>query len=101
MRAQVSEVFILTQLARKIYRLLRLLVPPSIIYILVIVIIIIFIPTLMIIFPFFLFLLGCWLPFGFDDCTKSTSANWVGSDEAVAFPNIDWLSYNWLTCFVT
>ena len=48
----MSEVIILTQLARKFYLLLRLLVPFSIIHVLVITIIIILIPTLSIIFSF-------------------------------------------------
>ena len=50
----MSEVVILTQLARKSYLPLRILVPPSIIIVIVLVIslIIIFIPTLFIIFSF-------------------------------------------------
>ena len=32
---------------------------------------------------------------------KSTFTDWVRRDEAVAFPDGDWLSNNWLTCFVT
>ena len=79
MRAQVSEVVVLTQLTRKLHLTLRLLVPPSIVCVLVIIItIFIFMPTLTIIFSLFLFLLGYWLPFGFDDCTKITLTDWVG-----------------------
>ena len=54
MRAQVSEVVLLTKFARKLYLMFRLLVPPSITSVLVIIIsIFILVPTLMIIFPFF------------------------------------------------
>ena len=54
MRAQVSEVVLLTQLARKIYLTFRLLVPHSIAGILVIKIsICVLVPTLMIIFTLF------------------------------------------------
>ena len=50
----MSEVVIPTQISRKFYLPLRLLVPPSIIIVIVLVItlIIIFIPTLFIIFSF-------------------------------------------------
>ena len=54
MRAQVSEVVILTQLTRKVHLTFSLLVPPSIMSVLVIIIsIFILIPTLTIIFSFF------------------------------------------------
>ena len=79
MRAQVSEVVILTQFARKLNLMFRILVPPSIAGILVISIgIFIPIPTLTIVFTLFLFLPGCWLPFWSDDFTESTLAIWVG-----------------------
>ena len=58
-------------------------------------------PPLRLFFAFFLFLRGYWLPFGFDDCTEGTFADWVGWDKSVAFPNVDWLIDNWLTCFTT
>ena len=55
MRAQVSEVVLLTQFARKLYIMFRLLVPPSITSVLVIKIsIFVLVPTLMIIFHIFL-----------------------------------------------
>ena len=55
MRGQVSEVVLLTQLARKLYLTFILLVPPIITSILVIIIsIFILIPTLTIIFLFIL-----------------------------------------------
>ena len=55
MMAQVSEVAILTQFARKINLTFRLLVPPSIAVVLVIKIgIFVLIPTLMIVFTIFL-----------------------------------------------
>ena len=51
----MSEVIILTQITRKIHLTFRLLVPPSIISVLVVIIsIFVLIPTLMIIFSFFL-----------------------------------------------
>ena len=79
MRAQVSEVVLLTQLARKIYLMFRLLVPPSITSVLVnIISIFILVPTLMIIFTLFLIPPGCWLPFWSDDYTESTLTVWVG-----------------------
>ena len=54
-RAQLNEVVLLTQLVRKINLTFRLLVPPSIVGVLVIKIsILVLIPTLTIIFPFFL-----------------------------------------------
>ena len=31
----------------------------------------------------------------------SRPIDWVGRDEAIACPDADWLSDNWLTCFVT
>ena len=55
MRAQESEVVLLTQFARKLNLTFRLLVPPSIVGVLVIKIgILILIPTLMIVFTLFL-----------------------------------------------
>ena len=55
MRAQVSEVVILTQLARKINLMFRLLVPPTISSVLVIIIgIFILTPTLAIFFTLLL-----------------------------------------------
>ena len=55
MRAQVSEVVVLTQFGRKLNLTFRLLIPPSITGILVIKIgIFILVPTLMIIFTLFL-----------------------------------------------
>ena len=55
MRAQVSEVVILTKLARKLNLTFRILVPPSITVVLVIKIgIFVLVPTLMIIFTLFL-----------------------------------------------
>ena len=79
MRAQVSEVIVLTQLTRKLQLTLRLLVHPSIVCVLVIITtILIFIPTLTISCSFLLFLLGCWLPFGLDVCIESTLVDWVG-----------------------
>ena len=49
----MSEVVLLTQLARKLYHTFRLLVPPSITSVLIISIFVL-IPTLMIIFTLFL-----------------------------------------------
>ena len=55
MRAQVSEVVVLTQLTRKLHLTFSLLVPPSITSVLVIIIsIFVLIPTLTVILPFFL-----------------------------------------------
>ena len=55
MRAQVSEVVLLTQFARKLNLTFRLLVPPSIAGILVIKIgILVLVPTLTIVFTLFL-----------------------------------------------
>ena len=79
MRAQASKVVLLTQFARKLNLTFRLLVPPSITVILVIKIgIFILVPTLTIMFPFFLFLPSYWFPFWSDDCTESTLTVWVG-----------------------
>ena len=59
MRAQVSEVVILTQLARNLNLTFRLLLHPSITVVLVIKIdIFILVPTLMIVFTLFLILVG-------------------------------------------
>ena len=54
MRAQVSEMVILTQLARKLHHTFRLLVPPNISVLVIIISIFILVPTLMIIFSFFI-----------------------------------------------
>ena len=54
MRAQVSEMVVLTKLARKLHLTFRLLVPPSISVLVIIIRIFILFPTLMIIFSFFL-----------------------------------------------
>ena len=79
MRAQVSEVIVLTQLVRELNLTFILLVPPSITAVLVITIsILILIPTLKIIFTLFLFHPGCWLPFWSDDYTESTLTIWAG-----------------------
>ena len=54
MRAQVSEMVLLTQFARKLHLTFRLLVPPSISILVIIISIFVLIPTLTIIFSFFL-----------------------------------------------
>ena len=50
----MSEMVLLTQFARKLHLTFRLLVPPSISVLVIIISIFILVPTLMIIFPFFL-----------------------------------------------
>ena len=75
----MSVVVILTQITRKLHLVFKLLVPPNIISVLVIIIsIFVLIPTLMIFFPFFLFLPSYWFPFGFDVCVESMLVDWVG-----------------------
>ena len=75
----MSEVVLLTQLARKLYLMFRLLVPPSITSVLVIIIsIFVLVPTLTIIFTLFLIPSRLLIAILVDDCTESTLAIWVG-----------------------
>ena len=50
----MSEMVLLTQFARKLHLMFRLLVPPSISVLVIIIRILVLVPTLMIIFSFFL-----------------------------------------------
>ena len=74
----MSEMVLLTQFARILHLTFRLLVPPSISVLVIIISIFVLIPTLTIIFCFFLIPSRLLVPFGFDNCTESTLADWLG-----------------------
>ena len=80
--AQVGDMVSPTNLAREFDLPLKFLVPPSIIISLVIILILLHIPTQ--------FVLSSLLPFWVDECTESTSSDWVGVDEFVAYPVTYW-----------
>ena len=99
--AQVSEVIYPTNIAKEIDLTFRLLVPPPLLSFLSSLSFPFLFQPFRFFLPFFLFLLGCWLPFWFNDCIESTSSFLVGWDEAVGYPDACWLIENLFVWFVT